>query len=212
MLHIVEQDYKETKVQAKPVSWFPKTDEMGDVVGFGKLGATYIRVLFNYDRTMNPSTSWKLTMNAATGMMNLTPPMKRIPATLVSPETWIPDDYNGSAKKSSGQKTSDDMVTELKRNGFPNDFIVRLLQVVQDGLTAYQEECEEAAELKAANKAEKQRIKDQKANAKREKAEAKEKAKTDKATEKEVAKLAKLKKIADEKQAKKDAKAAKQAA
>lgn len=188
MLHIIEQEYKEEKVLAKPVSWFPKMDG-GEVVGFGKLGATYIRVLFNYDRTMNPSTSWKLTMNASTGMMNLTPPMKRIPATLVSPESWVPDDYNGSVHKSSGQKTSEDMKTEMERNKFPTEFINLLMATMQDGLATYKAECEEAAELKAANKAEKQRIKDAKATAKREKAEAKQKIKDEKAARK-AAKLA----------------------
>ena len=74
MLHIVKQEYKEELVDAKPVSYFPKTDATGDVVGFGKLNATYIRVLFNYDKCLYPQTSWKLTMNASTGKMNLTPP------------------------------------------------------------------------------------------------------------------------------------------
>lgn len=162
MLHIVKQEYKEELVDAKPVSYFPKTDATGDVVGFGKLNATYIRVLFNYDKCLYPQTSWKLTMNASTGKMNLTPPKKYVPATLASPATFVDADYNGSAKKSSGQKTSEEMAQELKRQGFPDDFCIRLFQTVQDGLAAFQAEMAEV-NTKAA---EKKRIKAEKASKK----------------------------------------------
>ncbi len=151
MLHIVKQEHKEEMVDAKPVSYFPKLGTTGEVVGFGKLSSTYIRVLFNYDACLYPQTSWKLTMNASTGKMNLTPPKKFIPATLTTPATFVDADYNGSSKKSSGQKTSEEMATELKRQGFPDDFCIRLFQTLQDGLEAFQAEMAEAA-VKAADK------------------------------------------------------------
>jgi len=130
MYHIVPQEYKETQVDCKVVSFFPIEDSDGNVKGFGKLKTQYARVLFSHDNPLHKGTFWKLTMAMSTGMMNLTPPARLQSATLTTPAKLVPATYSGS-KLSSGLMSPESMVRELVVvNKIPAEFVSVLMRLV----------------------------------------------------------------------------------
>jgi len=132
MYHIVPQEYKETQVDCKVVSFFPIEDSDGNVKGFGKLKTQYARVLFSHDNPLHKGTFWKLTMALSTGMMNLTPPARLQSATLTTPAKLVPATYSGS-KLSSGLMSPESMLHELTVvNKIPLEFAKRIMGLIAD--------------------------------------------------------------------------------